>query len=92
MIGNDLALRDDILNWLHASVEGGHSGVNVTIKRVKVVVYLKGLINDIKKFIQQCSICQECKYDTATSPDFLQPLPFLNKFGSMSLSIHRGCT
>ncbi|WVZ11181.1 hypothetical protein V8G54_015711 [Vigna mungo] len=48
-------------------------GVNVTMKRFKVVVYWKGLINDIKKFIWQCSICQQCKYDTAASLGLLQP-------------------
>ena len=32
------------------------------------------MINDIKKFIQQCSVCQQCKCDTAASLGLLQPL------------------
>jgi len=45
-----------------------------SMKRVKVVVYWKGLINVIQKFIQQCKICQQCKYDTTWSPRLIQPL------------------
>ena len=41
--------------------------MNATIKRVKEVVYWKGLNGDIKHFIQRCTICQQNKSDTAAS-------------------------
>jgi len=75
VVGIDLTLRKKILQWLHASEEGGHSGMNATVKRVKVVVYWKGLNKDIKHFIQRYSVCQQNKYDITANSGLLQPLP-----------------
>ena len=75
VVGNDSLLRKEILQWLHASASGEHLGVNATIKRVKAMVYWKGLNGDIKHFIQCCTMCQQNKSDTAASPGLLQPLP-----------------
>jgi hypothetical protein len=75
VVGNDAALRKELLQWLHSSATGGHSGISATMQRVKAVVYWKGLINDVKQFVQHCSICQQCKYSTTASPGLLQPLP-----------------
>jgi len=75
VVGNNSLLRKEILQWLYASASGGHLGVNATIKRVKAVVYWKGLNVDIKHFIQCCTTCQQNKSDTAASPGLLQPLP-----------------
>ncbi|WVZ10094.1 hypothetical protein V8G54_014624 [Vigna mungo] len=33
------------------------------------------MTKDIKRFVQQCQVCQRNKYDTAASPRLLQPLP-----------------
>ena len=71
VVGIDGTLRKKILQWLHASAEGGHSGMNATVKRVKAVVYWKALNKDIKHFIQRCSVCQQNKYDTTATPDLL---------------------
>lgn len=88
MVGNDSLLRKEILQWLHASASGEHLGVNATIKRVKAMVYWKGLNGDIKHFIQRCTMCQQNKSDTAASPGLLQPFcPFLKIFGIILLWI-----
>jgi len=29
---------------------------------------------EVQEFIQQCTICQACKYDTSAQPSLLQPL------------------
>jgi len=68
VVGNDSLLRKEILQWLHASASGGHSGVNATIKRVKAVVYWK-------TFYTTLTTCQQNKSDSAASPGLLQPLP-----------------
>lgn len=68
-------LRNKILDWLHSSGVGGHSGRDATMQRVKGLFYWKGLSKDIHAFIRQCGVCQTCKYDNAASPGLIQPLP-----------------
>jgi hypothetical protein len=69
VMGNVSSLKDTIFQWLHNSVIGGHSGRDITIARV-----WKGMRKDIQIFIQNCSTCQTCKSDYATSPGLSQPL------------------
>lgn len=71
----DGEIRKMILEWLHSSSQGGHSGREVTIQRIKGVFYWKGLAKDVQAFLRNCSVCQQCKYDTSASPGLLQPLP-----------------
>ncbi|WVZ15235.1 hypothetical protein V8G54_012801 [Vigna mungo] len=75
VVGKDQKLRQQLLEWFHASTCGGHSGRDSTLYRAKSVVYWKGMTKDIKRFVQQCQVCQRNKYDTAASPGLLQPLP-----------------
>jgi len=69
------AIRNSILQWLHCSGMGGHSGREVTHQRVKGLFYWKGMVKDIQAFIRSCGTCQQCKSDNAASPGLLQPLP-----------------
>nr|KYP76696.1 Transposon Ty3-I Gag-Pol polyprotein [Cajanus cajan] len=75
VVGKDQEVRRQILVWLHASACGGHSGRDSTLHRVKSVVYWKGMTKDVRRFVQQCQVCQRSKYDTTASPGLLQPLP-----------------
>lgn len=52
----------------------GHSGIEVTTKRVLALLYWKGIRKDIQTFIQGCDICQGSKTDLARYPGLLQPL------------------
>ncbi|KAL8162265.1 hypothetical protein V2J09_013754 [Rumex salicifolius] len=76
VIGNNVELRNKLLEWLHCSRMGGHSGQDATIHKVKGLFYGKGMSKDIQRFIRSCTICQRNKYDTSPFPDLLQPLPF----------------
>lgn len=71
----NVPLRNSILDWLHCSSQGGHSGRDVTVQRVKSLFYWKGLAKDIQSYLRSCGVCQQCKYDNAASPGLLQPLP-----------------
>ena len=68
-------LRQRILEWLHSSGVGGHSGRDVTMQRVKGIFYWKGLSKDVHAYIRSCGVCQTCKYDHTASPGLIQPLP-----------------
>ena len=69
VVGRDDALRQDILLHFHASAAAGHSGRNATLQRLKYMVYWKGMSKDVRALVQQCSVCQKCKYETKASPD-----------------------
>lgn len=75
VIGSKLHIRKAILEWLHTSPQGGHSGVRATLKRIKSLFYWKGMLCDIKDFIFSCEPCLICKNETIASPGSLQPLP-----------------
>jgi len=75
VVGKDQEVRRQILVWLHATACGGHSGRDFTLHRVKSVVYWKGMTKDVRRFVQQCQVCQRSKYDTSASTGLLQPLP-----------------
>ncbi|KAJ1392972.1 Retrotransposon gag domain [Sesbania bispinosa] len=48
VVGNDSKLREELLQWLHSSGASGHSGINATMQRIKVVLHWKGLTTDVK--------------------------------------------
>ena len=75
VVPNNTILRNKILDWMHSSCGGGHSGREVTRQRVKGLFYWKGMTTDIQAFIRSCEVCQRCKYDTAAYPGLIQPLP-----------------
>lgn len=85
-------LRNKILDWLHSSGVGGHSGRDATIQRVKGLFYWKGLSKDIHTFIRQCGVCQTCKYYNAASPGLIQPLPIPDSIWTdISMDFIDGC-
>ncbi|KAG7579311.1 Integrase catalytic core [Arabidopsis thaliana x Arabidopsis arenosa] len=82
VIPSDGELKNTILQWLHCSGVGGHSGRDVTHQRVKGLFYWKGMVKDIQSFIRSCGVCQQCKGDNAAYPGLLQPLPIPEKVWS----------
>lgn len=75
VIPADMALRQMILDWLHKSSSGGHSGRDATHQRVKSLFYWKMMTKDIQHYIQSCSTCQQCTHEMVASPGLIQPLP-----------------
>ena len=79
MVGADSDLRLELLKYFHSSAEGGHSGVEATMRRISAVIYWKRLKRVVREFVRSCTICQKYKYDNAASPGLLQPLPIPDK-------------
>jgi len=75
VVGRNKDLRSKILHWVHTSPQGGHSGRDATLKRLKQLFYWKGMTKSVQNYIIQCTICQACKYDNSAYPGLLQPLP-----------------
>jgi hypothetical protein len=74
-VGHDEILQSKIVSALHYSPVGGHSGIPVTIKRVKQYFFWAGLKKSIHSFVSACQICQQAKPDRTRYPGLLQPLP-----------------
>ncbi|WVZ17565.1 hypothetical protein V8G54_010547 [Vigna mungo] len=68
-------LISKILEAYHCSPIGGHSGIARTISRVKAEFYWPKMKEQIHKFVQHCSICQQAKYAAVQPAGLLQPLP-----------------
>lgn len=75
VVGKDTDVRLHILNWLHDSALGGHSGRDATLHRIKSLFYWPKMNLEVQNYIRNCSVCQKNKYDNAAKPGLLQPLP-----------------
>lgn len=64
-----------ILQALHASPVGGHSGIHATYMRIKRLFAWPGLKKQVQEYVNQCSICQQAKPEHVKYPGLLQPLP-----------------
>jgi hypothetical protein len=68
-------LQEQIVKEFHSSPMGGHSGVPVTLRRIKQLFSWKGMAKAIRRFVQTCTVCQQSKPDRAKYPGLLQPIP-----------------
>lgn len=59
----------------HATPLGGHFGVAKTTHRIESSFYWSSLRRDIKRFIRECTACQQTKTSTQRPAGLLQPLP-----------------
>lgn len=79
MIDPDDSLCAEIIYGNHFSPERGHSGYQVTLKRVKRSFWWPGMRTDIELVIRNFDICQRNKIENVASPGYLQPLPVPEK-------------
>lgn len=72
-----------ILKAFHDSPLGGHSGVPITLRRLKQLFYWKRMSAQVHKFVHECLICQRAKPDRAKYPGLLAPLPVPSQYWQM---------
>lgn len=73
VVGHDTQLRNTIITLWHSTPQGGHSGMDATIRRIQSLFYWKSLVQDIRNFIHKCDVCQWHKYDVAAYPVVTTP-------------------
>lgn len=73
-VGNNSSLQKQIIQVLHSSPLGGHSGISATLKRVQALFAWPGLHKDVKQFMASCLTCQQAKPERVKYPGLLQPL------------------
>lgn len=67
--------KSGLIDALHTSAIGGHSGTKATYYRLKQLFYWKGMKTNVDNFVKQCTICQQAKHENTHPSDLLQPLP-----------------
>lgn len=63
-----------MIQSLHSSPIGGHSGVSATIKRIQSLFAWPGLKKQVVEFVKSCPTCQQAKPERVRYPGLLQPL------------------
>jgi len=71
VVGNKAELKRSILQSLHESPMGGHSGIQNTYLRVKQLVYWPQLKGTVKEHVLGCDICRKCKHENVAYPGLL---------------------
>ncbi|KAE8674806.1 Bifunctional nuclease 2 [Hibiscus syriacus] len=74
-IGSNGSLRLQILQVLHDSPHGGHSGTQATYQRIRSYFYWPKLKAMVVTYIRCCTVCQQIKVENISKPGLLQPLP-----------------
>jgi hypothetical protein len=74
-VGPNAVLQHKIIEALHDSPVGGHSGIPASYHRIKGLFAWPGLKHVVQRFVQSCPTCQQAKPDRAKYPGLLQPLP-----------------
>lgn len=67
VVGDDAALKQELLHHFHDTSQGGHSGIQATTKRLCAQLYWKKMRKDVKIFVRNCVVCQRFK------PELVQP-------------------
>jgi len=74
-VGNNSLAQQHILQALHSSGIGGHSGISATYHRIKQLFAWPTMKEIIQDFVKSCSVCQQAKVEHVKVPSLLQPLP-----------------
>lgn len=74
-LGSEGEWRQKILEELHGSSLGGHSGITATYQRAKMSFFWPFLKEAVHTHVQQCPNCQINKSEHVSYPGLIQPLP-----------------
>ena len=64
-----------LLEEFHSTPLGGHMGEKKTLRRLRDSFYWDHMHRDVHRFVSQCRICQQIKYEARKPAGLLQPLP-----------------
>lgn len=73
-IGDANGVRIKIMEAIHNSSIGGHSGIQASYQKAKSYFYWPGMKKDFQDFINACDTCRKCKTENVAYPGLLQPL------------------
>ncbi|XP_039811744.1 ubiquitin fusion degradation protein 1 homolog [Panicum virgatum] len=68
------SLHRQVIEAMHSSALGGHSGIPATYHRLKQYFSWPGMKASVQAFVRSCTVCQQAKPDCTRYPGLLQPL------------------
>ena len=79
VLSRNSSLIPRLLHTFHDSIPGGHSGFLRTYKRMSGELFWKGMKADVKRYVEECDICQRNKFEATKPAGVLQPIPIPDK-------------
>ncbi|KAL4100898.1 hypothetical protein QTP88_020923 [Uroleucon formosanum] len=79
--------KQQIIYEYHNTPTGGHSGISRTVKRLKLNYQWKNLKKDVKRYIQNCEVCQKNKTHRKTKQPMLITTTVTKAFERICLDI-----
>jgi hypothetical protein len=73
-VGHNRLARQHILQALHSSGIGDHSGIQSTYQRVKSMFAWPKIKQSVTTYVQSCAVCQQAKSEHVKLQGLLQPL------------------
>lgn len=73
-VGQSTEMGKNILETMHTSSYGGHSGILGTYMRIKAIFYWPKLKEDMTLMVKECDTCSQAKGEHGPYPGMLQPL------------------
>lgn len=74
-VGTHTDFRSKVVAEMHSAIDGGHSGEEVTLQKIRSIFWWPGLKRAVQEHIKQCHVCQISKHENRKNPGLLQPLP-----------------
>jgi hypothetical protein len=78
-LGSNTLAQQHVLQVVHSSGVGGHSGFQATYYRIRHLFSWPGMKAAVSKFVQECQVCQQAKVEHVRQPGLLQPLEIPNQ-------------
>lgn len=75
MVGSSIGIRKQLIEAMHHSPLGGHSGQNACYQCLRSLFFWPLLKQDVIQVVRNCDICQRNKDEHVKYPGLLQPLP-----------------
>jgi hypothetical protein len=73
-VGHNKLAQQHVLQALHSSGIGGHSGIQGTYQRVKCLFAWPKMKQLVTTYVQSCEVCQQAKSQHVKLPGLLQTL------------------
>ena len=58
VVPDDEGIKRSIVEELHSTPYSAHPGIQRTIGRVRKSFYWKGMLGDVRQFVEHCPVCQ----------------------------------